>query len=63
MGELLAALTLTAMGILGCIVTVIQDYRKLMRDLRRIKLATKRLALRKQDWTPREDPALWREET
>lgn len=31
-----------------------------IRDLRKIRLQRKRIGRRKQDWTPREDPAVWR---
>lgn len=40
--------------------SIIRDMIGIVRCIREIRLDLKRLKLRKQDWTPREDPALWK---
>lgn len=47
-------LLLVAVGIIS------RDLIGIYRDVKTMRLQLKRLTLRKQDWTPREDAALWK---
>jgi len=57
---ILAAAWLLGLG-WACL-TTIRDIIACTKDTRRILRKIKRLSLKKQDWTPREDPALWTKE-
>lgn len=52
--------TLVALGFSISALVVLALAVRDMRACSRARLKYRRLGLRKQDWTPREDPALWR---
>lgn len=39
---------------------IFRDILQSIRYIRKLNLRIRRIGRRKQDWTPREDPALWR---